>query len=242
MLRVRATGRPRPPARSHASIDANVALGGTVDRDWVVRSHPRCTQRRWRRSPKGGVQLPSIPRSARRGGSARAGMAPSPFVGEDQPVGIVGVAGDAAAALMVQAVVAGTETHQVGGVGGPSVLPVHEWCTCSRRRASHHGTRQPRSRSSTAMRVRSGTMRRARPTLVATAAAVDHGPDPAVTAQVAAQARRAGPGPGAGARPLRRRRCTSTVWRVGVGPGRGSGPSERSASSHQGVGPGQLQA
>ena len=39
------------------------------------------------------------------------------------------------------------------------------WWTCSQRVRSHPGTRHPRSRSSTTMRVRSGTVRTERPTL-----------------------------------------------------------------------------
>ena len=61
---------------------------------------------------------------ARGGGPAAAGEAPAPPVGEDKAVGIIGVAGDAEQALVMKAMVVGTQRHQFGRVGGPSVLPV----------------------------------------------------------------------------------------------------------------------
>ena len=46
-------------------------------------------------------------------------------VGEDQAVGVIGVARDPQLAPVVQAMVAGAQRHQVGGVGGTPVLPAH---------------------------------------------------------------------------------------------------------------------
>jgi len=60
-----------------------------------------------------------------------------------------------------------TEGGQIPGVGSTAVLPCLMWWTCSHLLRSHPGTRHPLSRSSITIRVRSGTVRKARPTLTA---------------------------------------------------------------------------
>ena len=65
---------------------------------------------------------------------------------------------------MVKAVVVLAQGDEVRCVRGPAVLPMSDVCTWSQRLRSQPGSRQPRSRPSTTMRVRSGTARKARPT------------------------------------------------------------------------------
>ncbi len=49
----------------------------------------------------------------------------APRIGERDAVGIVGIARDAQLASVVQPVMSAAQRHQVRGVGGPAVFPVH---------------------------------------------------------------------------------------------------------------------
>jgi hypothetical protein len=50
--------------------------------------------------------------------------APASLVGEDHPVGLIGIAFDAQRPSVMQSVVMAAQGEQIGGVGGSSVLPV----------------------------------------------------------------------------------------------------------------------
>jgi hypothetical protein len=65
-------------------------------------------------------------RVARRVGAATSGHHPAPLVGEDESAAPVGVAFDAQQAPVMGSMVGAAEAHQIGGVGGPAVLPVHQ--------------------------------------------------------------------------------------------------------------------
>ena len=112
-------------AASRASTPAVTGRSG----NWLVEVHPAGVEalagrmdvaRRLHVQPLGrGLKL-----RPRWRGAAAAGEAAAPGVGEDQPVGVIGVAADAQLVAVVEAMVAGTQRHQVGRVGGAAVLPV----------------------------------------------------------------------------------------------------------------------
>src|SRR5205085_5449766 len=57
-------------------------------------------------------------------GSAGLVEHPTPRVGEDQSVGVVGIARNAQQAEMMSSMADRTQGHQIAGVGAPAVLPV----------------------------------------------------------------------------------------------------------------------
>ena len=67
----------------------------------------------------GGLHRP--PRGYR---SSAAVQSPAPLVGEDHAVGIIGIAGDAQMAEVVEPVMPTTQGQEIVGVGDPAVLPM----------------------------------------------------------------------------------------------------------------------